>query len=151
MNLIEEHHTDHQKVMTALSELRQAIAHRDIACVRSILGAAEGVVGPHFKFEQLHLFPALERFLDETYTQKLYFEHDEAFRSVRRLAQLAQKDAWSEADYQYAMANLELIDEHLISCEGLSLWMERLSPSEQDQLLGKMRAVREQGTKLSEY
>jgi hypothetical protein len=29
--------------------------------------------------------------------------------------------------------------------------MERLSPDEQDQLLEKMRSVREQGTKLSEY
>ena len=151
MNLIQEFHTDHQKVVTELFELREAIAHRDIARVRSILGAAEGLVGPHFKFEELHLYPALERFLGETYTKKLYNEHDGVFRSVRRIAQLAQKDSWSEVDYQSAMANLELIYEHPISCDGLSLWMERLSVDEQHQLLEKMRTVREQGTKLSEY
>ena len=151
MNLIQEFHTDHQKVVTELFELREAIAHRDIARVRSILGAAEGLGGPHFKFEELHLYPALERFLGETYTKKLYNEHDGVFRSVRRIAQLAQKDSWSEVDYQSAMANLELIYEHPISCDGLSLWMERLSVDEQDQLLEKMRTVREQGTKLSEY
>jgi hypothetical protein len=49
------------------------------------------------------------------------------------------------------MANLELIYEHPISCDGLSLWMERLSLDEQDQLLEKIRTVRQQGTKLSEY
>ena len=71
MNLIQEFHTGHQKVVTALFELREAIAHRDIARVRSILGAAEGLVGPHFKFEELHLYPALERFLGDLHQETL--------------------------------------------------------------------------------
>ncbi len=107
--------------------------------------------GRILKFEELHLYPALEGFLGEAYTKKLYNEHDGVFRSVRRIAQLAQKDSWSESDCQSAMANLELIYEHPISCDGLSLWMERLSPDEQDQLLEQLRNTREQGTKLSEY
>jgi hypothetical protein len=151
MNLIQEFHADHQKVVGALFELRQAIASRDIARVRSILNAAEDLVRPHFKFEELYLYPALERFLGETYTKKLYNEHDGVFRSVRRIAQLAQKESWSEAEHQSAMANLELIYEHPISCDGLSLWMERISPGEQDQLLEKVRFVRGQRTKLSDY
>lgn len=151
MSLIQEFHSDHQKVIGALFELRQAITNRDIARVRAILGAAEGLVGPHFKFEELYLYPTLEGFLGESYTKKLYNEHDGVFRSVRRIAQLAQKGSWSEDDYQSAMTNLELIYEHPIACDGLSLWMERVSAGEQNELLGKMTKVRQQGTTLSEY
>lgn len=151
MNIIEEFHSDHQKVVSALFELRQAIVAQDIPRVRAILGAAEGLVGPHFKFEELYLYPALERFLGETHVKKLFNEHDGVFRSVRRIAQLAQEDTWSESERESARANLEMIYEHPISCDGLSLWMERLSPTEQQDLLVKMQQVRRQGTKLSEY
>jgi len=151
MSLIQEFHSDHQKVVGALCELRQSIVKRNIPQVRTILGAAEKLVGPHFKFEELHLYPALEPFLGESYTKKLYNEHDGVFRSIRRIAQLAQKDSWSESEHQSAATNLELIYEHPIACDGLGLWMERLEEGKQQQLLEKMQEVRQQGTLLSEY
>lgn len=151
MSLIAEFHSDHQRVVSALVNLRKAIADRDLDRVRSILNAAESLVGPHFKFEELYLYPLLERFLGEAYSKRLLNEHDGVFRSIRRIAQLAQKASWTESEAQSAQANLELIYEHPISCDGLSLWMERLSKEEQEQLLQRMEDVRQQGTKLSEY
>lgn len=151
MSLIQEFHSDHQKVVGALCALRQSIAEGDIPQVRRILCAAEELVGPHFKFEELYLYPALEPFLGESYTKKLYNEHDGVFRSIRRIAQLAQLESWSESDHQSAATNLELIYEHPIACDGLSLWMEKLPDAEQQGLFEKMREVRRQGTSLSEY
>jgi hypothetical protein len=142
MNLIQEFHADHQKVVNALVDLREAIMKREVARVRSILGAAEKLVGPHFKFEELYLYPSLERFLGETYSKRLLNEHDGVFRSVRRIAELAQKNDWSEGDHQSALANLELIYEHPISCDGLSLWMERLPAKENEDFLKKMEEIR---------
>lgn len=151
MNLMQEFHADHQKVVGALFELRQAIAGSDIGRVRFILNGAEDLVGPHFKFEELYLYPALEQFLGESYIKRLVNEHDGVFRSVRHIARLAGKDSWSDNERRSAEANLDLIYEHPISCDGLSLWMERLSPEEQQQLLDKMQEVRRQGTGFSEY
>jgi hypothetical protein len=151
MNLIQEFHSDHQKVVDALVELRQAIGARNLPRVREILEAAEGLLGPHFKFEELYLYPTLERFLGEASVKRLLVEHDGIFRSVGRIAQLAQKDSWSEADTESSSANLELIYEHPIACDGLSLWMERLPAEEQNDLLAKMQEVRRQGTRLSDY
>lgn len=151
MNLIQEFHSDHQKVVGALFELRQAIAARSIPRIREILEAAEGLVGPHFKFEELYLYPALQRFLGEASVKRLLVEHDGIFRSVGRIAQLAQKDSWSDADADSAASNLDLIYEHPISCDGLSLWMERMPTQEQNDLFDKMQEVRRQGTRLSEY
>jgi hypothetical protein len=146
-----EFHADHQKVVAALFDLRQAITASDIARVRSILEGAEALIGPHFKFEELYLYPALEQFLGEGHVKRLVNEHDGIFRSVRRIAQLAQKDTWSDSDRNSAQANLGLIYEHPVSCDGLTLWMERLSSAEQRQLEERMQEVRRQGTKFSEY
>ncbi|HZP01161.1 MAG TPA: hemerythrin domain-containing protein [Terriglobia bacterium] len=151
MNLIQEFHSDHQKVVGALFELRQAITQRDIPKVRTILASAEKLVGPHFKFEELYLYPALERFLGESYTKKLYNEHDGVFRSVRRIAHLAQSDSWSDSDHESAKTNLELIYEHPVACDGLTLWIEKLTAEERERLSERMSEVRKQATSLSEY
>jgi hypothetical protein len=149
--LIHEFHGDHQKVVGALLELRQAIAATDLARIRSILASAEGLLGPHFKFEELHLYPALEGFLGESGVKRLLNEHDGVFRSLKRIVELAQKDAWSEADRRSAQENLGLIYEHPVSCDGLSLWLERLPEEQSLQLSELLAAVRKQGTSFSEY
>ncbi len=46
---------------------------------------------------------------------------------------------------------LELIYEHPISCDGLSLWIERLPTQQQEELFARLVEVRKQGTKLAEY
>jgi hypothetical protein len=119
--------------------------------MRLLLAAVENHAGPHFKFEELYLYPALQRFLGEAYVARLVNEHDGIFRSTHRLARLAEKDSWSEADHQSALTNVELIYEHPISCDGLSLWIERMPKQEQEQLLEKLLEVRRQGTTLSQY
>ncbi len=151
MGLIEDFHADHRQVVDALFELRQAIAAREVRRVRTILSQADRLVGPHFKFEECYLYPSLERFLGEGYVKKLLNEHDGIFRSVWKLAKLAEKETWSDADVKSAEANLDLIYEHPIGCDGLSLWMERLGAEERDELWKQMHATRRKGTGLFDY
>lgn len=150
-NLIQEFHADHQQVVSALVELRQAISETNVRQVRSILNAAEGLLGPHFKFEELHLYPALEPFLGGHGVKRLVREHDEVFQHVGRIADLARKDAWSAQDYRSAQDSLEFISEHPIACDGLSLWMERLSTEQRGDLYAKMEQIRSQETTFSDY
>lgn len=69
--LISEFHADHTKVVQALMDLREAIEARDPARVRVTLDGANRLVGPHFKFEERHLYPSLTPFLGEARMQKL--------------------------------------------------------------------------------
>ena len=151
VKVIREFHSDHQKVIQALFDLRQSIAKRNIDEVRTTLGGAEQLLGTHFKFEENYLYPALQPFLGEGYVKKLFNEHDSIFRSVGRIAELAHKEKWTDAEAQSAQTNLELIYEDPIGCDGLSLWIERLSREQQDGLFLQFVKVREQGTKFSEY
>jgi hypothetical protein len=151
MSLIQEFHADHQKVVNALFDMRQAIAAREVGRVRSILAVAEKLVGPHFKFEELYLYPALEPFLSEGRIKRLLNEHDGIFRGVRHIAKLAQKDTWLDADAHSAMENLEVIYDHPVTCDGLSLWIEKLPSERQEELYYQMQECRRQGTTFSEY
>ena len=151
MDLTGQFHSEHQQVVDALFQLRQAITARDIQRVQNILAGAEGPVGLHFKFEELYLYPALDPFFGEAYGKQVLTEDDGAFRSIRKIAELAQKTEWNDADHASALANLELIYEHPISCDGLSLWIERRPTEDQEDLFQKRLAVRKQGTKLFEY
>ncbi|MBI2998643.1 MAG: hemerythrin domain-containing protein [Deltaproteobacteria bacterium] len=150
-NLIGEFHSDHTKVVQALLDLRNAIQNRDPAGVRATLGEANKLVGPHFKFEELHLYPSLKEFTGEAGMQRLVNEHDGVFRSVGGLVDLAGKDTWSEKDGKTAEAYLDLVWEHPVTCDGLALYIERLPGGVQAALLNKMEELRRQGTTLLEY
>ncbi|MBI3910320.1 MAG: hemerythrin domain-containing protein [Armatimonadetes bacterium] len=149
--LIGEFHADHAKVVQALIDLRSAIQARDPARIRATLNEANQLVGPHFKFEELYLYPSLVEFIGEAGMKRLLTEHDGVFRSVAALVDLAAKPAWSDADAEAAAANLELIREHPVTCDGLSLYIERLPEAVQAALLSQMEAQRREGTALLQY
>jgi hypothetical protein len=146
-----EFHTDHTKVVQALLDLRDAIETRDLLRVRTTLDGANRLVGPHFKFEERYLYPSLLPFLGEARMQKLFNEHDGVFRAVGNLVGLAAKDSWTPAEAASAAANLEMIWEHPVTCDGLSLYIERLPADAQSSLLERMEEMRREGTTLLDY
>jgi hypothetical protein len=149
--LVGEFHADHTQVVQALMDLRSAIRARDLARVRATLDAANKLVGPHFKFEELHLYQSLKEFTGEAGMYRLLMEHDGVFRGVAALLNLAARETWSEAEARAAEAYVELIWEHPITCDGLSLYIERLPAAVQTELLDRMEELRRQGTTLLEY
>lgn len=149
--LIQEFHSDHAQVVQALLDLRRSVQARQPDGVRATLDNTNKLVGPHFKFEELHLYPKLREFVGEGGMHRLLAEHDGIFRSVAALAKLASKDSWTDAEAANAEAYLDLIWEHPISCDGLSLYIERLPAAVQAALLNEMNAMRRQGTTLLDY
>jgi len=149
--LVGEFHADHGKVVQALMDLRGAIRTRDAAKVRATLGEANKLVGPHFKFEEKYLYPSLIEYLGEAGLKRLFVEHDGVFRAVVSLVDLAAQEPWTEATAQSAAANLSLIWEHPVTCDGLSLYIERLPDNAKATLLNRMEEMRREGTTLLEY
>lgn len=151
MSLVQELHADHRKLVDVLVLLREAIEKRNISQVRTVLAGAERLLGTHLRFEEEHLYPALERVLGEKYAKKLINEDDRVIRSVERLQELSRRAQWTRDDVTSAEANLELLYEHPVACDGLSLWIERLSAGEQEGLYRQLTMVREEGTEFSDY
>jgi len=116
-----------------------------------VLAEADRLVAPHFEFEERYLYPSLKEFLGEGRLQRLLMEHDGVFRAVAALLELSSKPAWDAADTRAAESYLDLIWEHPVTCDGLSLYIERLPAEQQNALLERMQEMRRKGTTLLEY
>ena len=149
--IIQEFRADHQRIRGTLVRLRQAVTTGDIPAVRRLLGAAEGLLGAHVKFEELHLYPALTGFLGEDGVQQLIREHDSMFQGVENLAALAAKDAWSDAERRSALESLALIAYHPENCDELCQYVAHLPGSERAALFDHMQALRLQRITFSGY
>ncbi len=149
--IIQEFRADHQRIRGALVRLRQAITKADIPGVRRILRSADGLLGSHFKFEELHLYPALTGFVGEDGVRQLLREHDSIFQGVGNLAALAAKEAWSDGERGSALESLALIGDHPENCDDLCQYIAHLPGGEQTALLDHMQAIRRERPAFSEY
>lgn len=149
--IIQEFRADHQRIRGALVRLRQAITTGDIPEVRRLLGAADGLLGAHVKFEELHLYPTLTVFVGEDGVQQLIREHDSMFQGVGILARLAAMETWSDAERRSALQSLALIAYHPENCDELCQYVAHLPAGEQANLLDRMQALRLQRTTFAAY
>ena len=149
--IIQEFRADHQRIRGTLVRLRQAITKGDIPEVRRLLGSADGLFGSHFKFEELHLYPALTGFVGEDGVRQLIREHDSIFQGVENLAALAGKETWSDAERKSALESLGLVKDHPAHCDDLCQYIAHLPVGEQAALLDHMQAIRLQKPTFSGY
>lgn len=149
--IIQEFRADHQRIRGTLVRLRQAITTGDIPEVRRLLGAADGLLGAHVKFEELHLYPALTVFVGEDGVQQLIREHDSMFQGVAILSRLAAMETWSDAERRSALEGLALIAYHPENCDELCQYVAHLPAGDQTALLDRMQALRLQRTTFAAY
>jgi hypothetical protein len=85
------------------------------------------VAGPHFRYEEEALYPALVEIFGEEYVQKLLGDHDRAIGNAKRLIELARKDPLTDNDVAEAIRLLRMILPHVSDCDRLSIMVERIS------------------------
>jgi hypothetical protein len=151
VDLLREFHADHQQIVEALLALRRALCDADRSGLRAALKQADGLLGPHCKWEEIFLYPVLTPVLGEVRVQRLVTEHDGVFRSLTRLSQLAYVPRWSEADQRAAHEHWSLLVEHATNCEALARYVGLLPPDTLTRLGEGLWALRRQGGTLSEY
>lgn len=147
---IAEFREDHRKVRDGLLELMEALQSKDIATARKILGKINVVVGPHFRYEEETLYPALRVLLGE-YVDQLLKEHDGVIATARSCADLLKKDSLTDGEAKQAATAARTLLIHVSNCDGLSILSERLSKKEIDNLSEKLAAARKEGVPLLDW
>src|SRR3972149_1323997 len=94
---IVEFREDHRQVRDWLLDLADAAEGGDLPRARDALGALDRLVGPHFRYEEEALYPALREFLGE-YVDQLVTEHDGARATARTAAELLGKPYLSQEE-----------------------------------------------------
>lgn len=135
---------EHRIVRDALLELAEAFERRDRSRIESLLGQAAAFVGPHFRYEEESLYPALVGLFGEEYVEKLLSDHDRAIGIAQRLVEMAQGGLSDDNVRQATRLIRGSVLPHVSDCDGLSIMVEKLSEDEVQRVLdARERSLRD--------
>lgn len=126
---------EHRQIRDALLELIGAFQERDKPRIKSLLDRIATYTGPHFRYEEEALYPALVEIFGPEYIEELLGDHDRAIGTAKRLLQLAEKESLSDEDIAEATKLIRSILPHVSDCDGLSIMVERLPEEKVEQIL----------------
>lgn len=141
---------DHRDVRDGLLNIINALKAKDVSKARDILGGLDTLLGPHFRFEEEALYPALRVFLGE-YVDELLKEHDGVIETSRSCATLLEKDSLTNEEAESAAHAARALLVHVSNCDGLAILSERLKPSELDKLGEKFESARKAGISMLQW
>ncbi len=149
-DVIQEFREDHRKVRDGLLDLCDALQRRNVGKARQILSNINMLVGPHFRYEEEALYPALRQFLGE-YVDQLLKEHDNVIDTAKSAAKLLSKNVLTEEETNNAIRAARSLLVHVSNCDGLGILTERLSGKELNQLASRLNQARKAGVPLLEW
>lgn len=117
---------EHREVRDALLDLIDAFRARDHDRIGTLLERVATLTGPHFRYEEESLYPALVGLFEEAYVEYLYEAHDGAIARARELVELAGRETLSDEDVARAIHAIREILPHVSDCDGLSVMVEVL-------------------------
>jgi hypothetical protein len=126
---------EHRAIRDGLMDVIQAFHDQAPDRARTLLAGIAMFAGPHFRYEEEAMYPALVQIFGRKYIETLLREHDEAIRSAEQLMYLSVKDRWTEEDVGEATELARGILPHVSDCDGLSVMVERLPAREVDAIL----------------
>ncbi len=147
---INEFRNDHRKIRDGVLDIVAAMKAKDIVKARGIINNLNRFVGPHFRYEEESLYPALRKFLGN-YMDELVDEHDDAIETTRRCHDLLNQQNLTDEDIKEAEKTAMLILVHVSNCDGLAILTERVSKEGLDALGQKFSIAREKNVPLFEW
>jgi hemerythrin HHE cation binding domain-containing protein len=139
---------EHRVVRDLLLALVDALEARDLERARTLLQQVAATAGPHFRYEEEALYPALVPIFGAGYIEKLVGDHDFAIASARRLAVVAAQNTLTDDEAAEAIRLVRGILPHVSDCEGLTIMAELFSDSVVESVLETREAAREAGLDL---
>ncbi|MBI2917875.1 MAG: hemerythrin domain-containing protein [Chloroflexi bacterium] len=147
---IVEFREDHRKVRDGLLALASAAETGDLPQARKSLGEIDALTGPHFRYEEEALYPALKEYLGE-YVDRLVEEHDGAIGTARTAAGLLAKPSLTRDEGKAAASAARALLVHVSNCDGLNILAERFSQQKLDQLAQQFEKARQANVPLLQW
>ncbi len=144
---IVEFREDHRKVRDNLLDLASAAEAKDLTKARDALGQIDVLAGPHFRYEEETLYPAMKEFLGD-YVDSRIGEHDGAIDTAKTAAKLLSQSSLSKEDGQVVAKAARALLVHVSNCDGLNILAERFSQEKLDELGKHFAQSRAEGVPL---
>jgi len=150
LDAIAEFREDHRKVRDDVLELTDALKNKDVVKAREVLGRLDSLTGPHFRYEEETLYPAMKEFLGE-YVDQLVKEHTDIVNTARGCATLLSKDELTDDEADEAQKAAKALLIHVSNCDGLAILSERFTDEQLDDLGDKFWDYRQKNISLLEW
>jgi hypothetical protein len=131
--------TEHRVLRDLILDLIEASGAGDQPEARRLVGRLADAAGPHFRYEEERMYPALVEFFGPVHVESLCVEHDSAIGAARRLCELVEGASWGETRRVETEELARGLLPHVSDCEGLSILVERLPESEVARILAARR------------
>lgn len=146
-----EFRKEHRIIRDLLLDLITALLQKDINWAGTLLKELDIITGPHFRYEEETLYPALISIFGEPYINKLMTDHDLAIARANKLKSIIEKKEQSEDDYLEGINLVRSILPHVSDCEGLTIMVEKLSKEKIENIINSMKSSREQNIPLLKW
>ncbi len=143
--------TEHRAVRDVLLDLLEAFQARNRAAINFGLARCAELTGPHFRYEEERMYPALVKIFGPEYIEAQYHAHDGAIAAARGLVALAGQETLSDDDLAEARRLLLVLLPHVSDCEGLSIMVERLPESDVRAILDARERSWREGLNLLDW
>lgn len=142
---------EHRSVRDALLDLIPAFQARDKERIQALLNRVAVLTGPHFRYEEEALYPALVEIFGEEYVAKLLGDHDRAIGIAQSLVGLAGKEQFTDQDITRATQLIRRVLPHVSDCDGLSIMVERLPTEKVQRILDTRERSNAAGLNLLQW
>lgn len=133
---------EHRAIRDLLFDLVQAFRSRDQAGVNFFVNNLVGLAGPHFRYEEETLYPALLDLVSQEQVLNLLNDHDYAIAAIRKLKQLGSQSELTALDSRTGADCAQDLIAKVFRCDGLSIVIERLpEQSIRETMSARSRAV----------
>lgn len=149
---IAEFRADHAKVRDMLLELIDAVNKKDATKALEIMTRLDKISGPHFRWEEESLYLTFEKFFGRQYLEYLLGVHDRIVKRAKELVEILSRGKITdeEAKTLSDMIRNDILS-HPIECEGITIFAEKLTQKELDELAENLKRTRKEGIPLLEW
>lgn len=150
-NLLVHFWHGYRKVRDMLTELREAIDAGDEEQARSALRQVRGFLGPHFRYEETAIFPALRERLGTARVRRLRKRHEKAVDWVQSLSSLLDAGIGDDLRADRAEAHVQELLLLVTATAGQTLLIETFSLDALKTILDEREQALVDGTELLEW
>jgi len=146
-----EFRQEHREIRDYLLDMIGSLMRKDIGKTGVILSDLNDLAGPHFRYEEEALYPALIEIYGEAYIMKLLTDHDLAIARAKKLKSTIEKEEINDEEITDCINTVRSILPHVSDCEGLTIMVEKLDNSVMDTILSSMEKARAENAPLLEW
>ncbi len=150
-DFFKEFREEHREIRDLLFDMITSFGKQDFEKCGALLKRLDILTGPHFRYEEESLYPALIEVYGEAYINKLLTDHDLAIARAKKLNSMIDTGSKDRDDIEECINTVRSILPHVSDCEGLSIMVERFNDGIISTICHAMENARKENLPLIEW